>query len=397
MQLITVFLLLLSLVGCGGNLTSSTNESKSLSIAVSPSSIDTSSTYGVEQVTATFACSANDLFNTTCRVDSVRIDFNGYSYTMPLNLLLNPGEQRSVKLEVFTNSDRELEPFSYLRDVNPSTSATGWTTYSEVIGTIGSKQFAQGKEECTVDPNTGEKTCVGVSNYSGAIPNHTAGTVKITDGTQVLEETTFGVLTGDGSGYINGNSISLSFATPPQVGAFISAMYLNPLKQLSEKPAEGLKVVYNDLILTRNNDFLVDADGNAYAMITNNDITVLRPMGFKNAPLVVVYQAAPFSAYGGERIGEGDGVTTVFSLKTKYAPILEGSLSVFSESRPAEILFYNKYTGDVTVSFKEPPAEGEPIKASYIITEVNMPITITFISSELGNYTVSVPLRVSRP
>ena len=82
-------------------------------------------------------------------------------------------------------------------------------------------------------------------------------------------------------------------------------------------------------------------------------------------------------------------------MKTKYAPIVDGSLKVFTASQDGEIQYYNRNTGEITVSFASPVATTENIKASYYISHVRVPMSLVFDSSS-GEQKFNVLLEVTK-
>ena len=463
-----IFILLIS--GCGGHISGNSDEGVTVDVSVCTDSIYTTYDSEPEKITVTVQCNTDDLFNTKCRLNNARITIGTYSYDIPINISMEANEIKSFELTVFSNSDKELEPFSYLRDVNPSTSETGWTSYSEILAYPESIEIGIGSEACTTDTTcesgleynpvsdscealpyclegtlnpdtnlcetpgpdcTGDfiynaerdtceaspdcyagtfdplsgvcetipketSTCSPVKSFSATLPDHTSGTVKVSDGSQNLEETAFGLLTGSGAGSISGNDLSFTFASPPTVDSLIYAMFLTPLQPLSSIPrGYDLKIAYKDILLTEENDFLIDASGDIYATLTGNVITPLKPFGFRDSPLVASYSGEPFNAYGGESIGSGNGYDSTFSLKTKYAPHVEGTFQVFTEKQIGGIQSYNPYSGEFVATFEVPPAVGEKIKASYVLSKVITPVIVE-ISANTGTYSFLINLEVSR-
>jgi hypothetical protein len=221
----------------------------------------------------------------------------------------------------------------------------------------------------------------------------------VTDGTQVLQETTFGVLTGSGSGIVtkadSGYDVDVVFFNGPTPGVPITASYVTPLTPLSNDASAGdLQINYGTLSLKQSGNLLEDATGVAYAQLSGKALTVLKPFGCNNAAVTATYSGYPYNASGGETVGTGDGINTVFNVATKYAPIDQGAVKVFTVEQPGTIQSISPQTGNITVSFETPPLRGEAIKASYKITEVTDTITIDFLTN-LGTRTVSIPLTVT--
>lgn len=398
-RFIFIAVVMLFVAGCGGGGLSSAvgNSGPSVSVSLDTPSLSATMSDTGKSVSLTLSCSSTDLFTVECIVNKVLIGLADMSYEVPVNAVLKSGEVRTVEIPVFTNSHKEIAPFNYLRDINPSTSASNWNVMSEILGTPTSFLIGKGASQMVSDPNNpGKQISVQNNNFNSSVPSFTPGTMRVTDGTQVLDETTFGYLSGQGSGIVSGSSVNVSFTAAPATGVLIVGMYLPQLKDLAAPPqTTALKIVYDDLTLTQSGSFLQDASGNVYATVSGTKITPVRAMGFKNAPLVAVYDAPPFTSYGGAILGYADGVSKIFTMKTRYAPLVAHSARVMTERAPATIIMENPYTGDLTFSFAEPPVSGEPIKVSYIVESVNTAINLDVVTSS-GSTRFSVPFTVTK-
>ena len=402
-RVILGILALVFLASCGGGELSSSNSTTEISISLSTDHIESNNLTGNENIDVTAECSSGDLFAKECLLKGVAVSWEGESITYPLNYRIKIGESKKFTLPLISDSERILEPFSYLSDANPTVSNSNWTAYSETVGKIGSTLFATGSQTCSADPNDATKQiCTGIKSYTGYLPNYTKGTLKISDGEQVLEETTFGVLSGSGSGYIdNKNYVKITFANEPQVNSMITASYILPLSALKNSPkGNDLQMVYGTLKLKQEDIngktyLLNEADSVPYAQLISTGIVPIQSWGFRNAAVTVSYSAAPYNGSGGEVIGAGDGRSTLYHLKTKYAPIVDGSLKVFTASQDGEIQYYNRNTGELTVSFKSLVATTENIKASYYISHVRVPMSLVFDSSN-GEQKFNVLLEVTK-
>lgn len=392
-----LFLTALLLAGCGGDLVSATGGGENtLSVTIANTVIESNRLEGTESVDVTLECSGNDIFDVFCRVDSIEVSWDDNVRLIPINRKLKVGETEEMELEFFTNSDRELEPFSYLRDVNPSAASTGWTVYTEVIGEVQSRLLATTPDDCV--PNSGETAAVCPKAFSVTVDAYAPGTLCITDGSQTLEESSFGVLSGDGNGVVEsgGGEAQFQFSSTPDRQTFIMGMSVSPLRELGrDAEARDLRITYGDFTLEQEGSVLLDESGEVFGMLDGRKVVPLRSWGFRSAPVVARYSSSPFNAFGGEIIGHGDGTSSVFSLKTKHAPVLESSLEVFTDRVAGEILLLDKYTGQATVRFDEPPGYGEEIKASYVVSSVSMPIDIVFNTND-GRKEHQVLLEVSR-
>lgn len=247
------------------------------------------------------------------------------------------------------------------------------------------------------------QTCEPVKTFSAVIPNYTPGTLVVQANNQKLEEKTIGVLTGNGSGTVKkvtgGYQVDVTFSTGVAKGVPITASFITPLKPLTQtvKNEADFRFIYGDLTLYLQNSMLIDSSGKTYGMLLDRQITLSTALGNKGSTIVVTYLGEPFKASGGEILGKGDGVNKSFALKTKYAPLVPDKLVVFSEKQPGVIKFVNLSTGNIVVEFANPPAIGENILASYVISEVNKTAKIELLNQTgvQGNHDISV--RLKRP
>lgn len=240
------------------------------------------------------------------------------------------------------------------------------------------------------------QTCTPVNNFSANISDYMPGTLKIVAGDQALEEKTVGTLSGAGSGTItktdNGYAVSFSFTKAPAKGTPVNAYYLTKVKSLSNSPMdESLKITYGNLTLVQAGNYLVDGSGKTYGQISGKTITFTAPLGMNESQMIASYYGEPFNATGGVGVGKGDGKSRIFTLKTKYFPLQEGSLKVFTSNQPGDITFVNLLTGEFTVSFNTPPALGEDIKASYVLSKVN-----TVVNLDIDSFKFNIGLEVQK-
>ncbi len=248
---------------------------------------------------------------------------------------------------------------------------------------------------------TQSQTCTGIKNFVVTLPNYTPGTLNITDGTQILNESSFGVLNGAGYGTVTqiqgGYQASFSFNSVPQSGVPITASYLLPLSPLSHAPSgNDLRIVYGSNTYTYKDGLLMDQNGQACASVTGSTINPLIPMGYSPSPMVATYSGDPFNAMGGDTLGYADGINTTYTLTTKYAPISKSTLLAFTDAQPGTVTSVNETTGVFVVTFRTPPKVNEAIKASYVVTKVDLPITIDFYTNPGGEMTFTVPLSVTK-
>lgn len=399
-----ILILLLLLGGCGSGGLSSSNTPTDITFTLATDHIESTKADGDEIIETTASCSSGDLFAKECLLKSVTVTWDGHSQTYPLNYTIKISEEKTFNVSVITDSERTFEPFSYLSPSNPSAAKFGWTAYSETIGDIGSQLFALGTTTCQPDASDPTKQlCSGEKAYQGYLPPYTKGTLKITDGDQVLTEDTFGVLSGSGTGYIdNMNFLSIQFDKEPAAGAMITALFIKPLRPLAGLPqGTQTRVVYGSLKLRQEDVngqkyLLNEADETPYAEIVNRNIVPLQSWGFNNAAVTASYSASPFTGLGGEVIGKGDGRSVIFDLKTKYAPIVDGSLHVFAAGMDGDIQYYNKQSGDVTVRFPSPVPANSDIKATYYISRLRVPMTLSFETNN-GAQQFPIVLEVTAP
>lgn len=494
LYLLAVIVMSFALFACGGGgeSGSSTNTQGNIVYHFNPTSIDSSKLDGDEKVAVTAECVSNDVFASSCTIDKVMVTLDGRQTVSPLNLNLKIKEKKTFDVVVLGHAEKNLEPFSYLHDSNPSTAVTGWTSYSETIGNLDTKTIAYGNEVCTQkldvlppsqivnsatggkatftiyggtppysvfsnntayppSPNTvsasggtfsvtvtanspettitytirdsvGEtktaslninklattsvastQTCEPTKTFSAVIPDYTPGTLLIKANNQKLEETSMGVLSGDGTGTVkkvaNGYQVELTFASGVTKGVPVTASYITPLKQLSEfaKDTTSFKLIYGSLTLYLHNNVLIDSSGTAFGVLEGKKITFLNALGYKGSPIIVSYVAEPFNASGGEIVGKGNGLSKSFTVKTKYAPLVTNKLNVFSEKQPGIVKSVNSATGEIVVEFANAPANNENILASYVIAEVNKIAKVELITptGPAGNHNISV--RLKRP
>lgn len=240
------------------------------------------------------------------------------------------------------------------------------------------------------------QTCTPVNSFSFNLDGYTEGTMKIVAGDQVLEEKAIGSLSGAGSGTITkttaGYTVSFSFTKAPAKGVPINAYYLTKVKPLaSNVREESLKITYGDLTFLQAGNSIVNGSGKSYGYISGRAITFTTSPGMKESQMIASYHGDPYNAQGGVVIGKGDGVSKAFNLKTKYSPLLEGSLKVFTSSQPGVIASVNLITGEFTVTFDTPPASDEEIRVSYVLTKVN-----TVINLDIDSFKFNIALEVKK-
>jgi len=401
--LLAVFVLLHA---CGGGGFTSAIDKPDLneSVTVSETDITSTSLDGTDTVSATFSCEINDLFSDKCEFQSVEVKYPtlGLSYTIPLGLSLSNKESVQKDIKIADMGVKNLEPFVYLRDTNPSTSSSEWTIKNEVIATNKTEKIAEGYEVChdeTVpppnpdQPPTTKTVCVPGENFTGTIGNYLPGSLAIYAGSgQQLSETSFGLLTGNGSGSITKNytGYSLTFSITGGVakGSPVVASYLTTFSNVYAKGS--LTLHYGDLTLTLDKGLMKDSGGNIYAIYDNAKGTFqwVKPIGARQSVVVASYEAEPWVAVGGEVVGYGDGVNSIYKVKTKYPFIKDGTLKVFANG-PGTVLFYDPISGEATVKFGSVLPKNTAIKASYVIYKASVPVELVF-TTKTGQQTKSL-------
>lgn len=409
---IAIIIVAMAIAGC-----INTDLKTSISISLSSQDVQSTAINGDEKIQATASCTGDH----ECTVNSVTITWtdsvSGQSHSKTYQLKKTISKNSSITFDVvlIDNSDREFAPFSYLRSSNPTTANTGYTSYSESIAkpTFETNTTTPAvNSQCTSDvtsvtvgtpPNDVTYSCVQFNLTP--VANYVRGTLKVSDYTQGVQETgSFGNLSGDGTGYllstwyvkfnsgVDGTMGSLFvFYQKKSVGSGTSDL------ELSNEPlGSDLKLVYGSTTLTQSGSSLVNSSGIIYGYISGKNITLNRPLGYSDSDIVATYTGEPFTSIGGEVLGYGDGVNTTYTFKTRYAPIYEGSLTVFTSDGVAQTIYNNIYTGEVTAVFSSPVSLNKAIKASYKTSSTNrMPFTVK-ISTDKGDYSFPVYLQVSQ-
>jgi hypothetical protein len=412
---IAIIMVATAIAGC-----INTDLKTSISISLSSQDVQSTKLDGDEKIQAIASCTGDH----ECTVNSVTISWtdsvSGQSHSKTFQLKKTVSKNSSLTFDVvlIDNSDREYSPFSYLRSSNPTNANTGYTSYSE---SIAQPTFGSNVTTPAVNPLcTSSVTSIAV--YDTSIPpvlirtdsctqfnltpvtDYVRGTLKVTDYTQSVQETgSFGNLSGDGTGYllstwyvkfnsgVDGTMGSLFvFYQKKSVGSGTSDL------ELSNSPlGNDLKLVYGSTTLTQSGTSLVDSTGIIYGYISGKNITLSRPLGYSDSDIVATYTSEPFVSIGGEVLGYGDGVNKTYSFRTKYAPLYDGSLTVFTSAGAAQTVSSNKYTGDVTAVFSSAVPLNTPIKASYRTSSTGrMAFTVKF-DTDKGQFSFPVYLQVN--
>lgn len=389
-------LLSILLISCGGGLTSAISNSKGITETVTMDSteIKSNSIDSVDKVSVTFGCEIKDLFLDKCNFDSVEVNYPslGYSYSIPLGISLKNKEQKTMDIKIADESVKLYGPFAYLRDTNPSTSSTEWTVVTEVLARPQTQYLASGYEVCHEEQQPGnpppppKTVCVPGENFVAFLSgDYTPGTLAIYGGSgKLLEETSFGLLTGQGSGSITkttgGYNLNFHITGGVPKGASIIASYLTLFEKFTSKGEFALQ--YGDLSLVMDTGVLKDSSNKIYGLYkADGSIEWIQPLGNRPSAVVARYETDPWVGYGGEIVGEGDGSSSIYEVQTRYPYIKDNTLKVFSDVGPGKVLFYDKYTGKITVKFDAAIPKGTKIKASYVVYRVITPVELTFKTS----------------
>jgi len=305
-----------------------------------------------------------------------------------------------VEVPVMSIADKLSSPYVYLNEVNPTT--IGASYFSEVLATPKSTLIGKGKcveiEECT-QVNEEEQVCevieVCQKEFTGTIGDRLVGTLIITDGSQVLKEENFGVLSGDGSGIVNGNTVQVSFNTPPQDGALIVAYYLTAPQPVSRDYIK-LTLVYGDTVIEEENGLLKIGDNYVGEIDENGNLYFYTVLGYKNAPMVAFYYSPP--TVGGELAGYGNG-STAYRLRTRYRPIDPASVKVLAEGQgyaeDGYVQWVDSATGEITVVFPRPVPEGVPIFVQYRLTDFFEKVKVYLETDKGSHYAGEITLHIT--
>ena len=420
--------------GCGGKSSTSDGRPAEMSVTVSEKTITGTTADVPINADMKLSCETDDLFSSACKANKAIINMGSYKNEVPLNIKLSGNDSKVVDITVFSESDLLMPPFLYLFDENPSNAVTRWSSYSEVIGEtrtglIGKTTetcitreippsnpcppdlpeeetpsgenetpegvVTQGAEECSDIPQTVTE-CTPDRTYELALPPYTPGTLKIIERTNYIGEATLGYLSGNGNGYVANGVAYITFDYDPPKDSDIIAVFISPLKPLAHMPyGNDVKLTYGSLVLNQNGDFLVDAGGEAYATVSGNTIGFIKAAGSVGAPMIVSYSGEPYMTTGGEFTGYGDGVNTLYAVKTKHAPLKPDTLRVFTPEQPGEIRSVNLATGEILAEFERAPRADERIMVSYVLARAASVIGITIVTDS-GNSYFEIPVEITK-
>ena len=420
--------------GCGSGSSASDGRHAEMSVNISDKTITGTTADVPINADIKLSCETDDLFSSTCKANKAIINMGSYKNEVPLNIKLSGNNSKVMALPVFSQSDLLMPPFLYLFDENPSNAVTRWSSYNEVIGEtrtelIGKTTEAcitkeippsnpcppdlpeeetpsgenenpeevviQSAEECSDIPQTVTE-CTPDRTYELALPPYTPGTLKIIERTNYIGETALGYLTGNGNGYVANGVAHIMFDYDPPKDSDIIAVFISPLKPLDHMPyGNDVKLTYGFLVLNQSGDLFVDSRGEAYATISGNAITFVKAAGNSGAPMIVSYSGEPYMTSGGEFAGYGDGVSTVYPVKTKYAPLKPDTFRVFTPEQPGEILSANPATGEILVEFERAPRADERIMVSYVLARAATVIGVTIVTDS-GNSYFDIPIEITK-
>jgi len=383
-------------LSCGGS-GFNTGKGVNVSASISTRFVNTSvSNYTNEESILSVSVSSDDIVRRSVYFKQARLVYKDLSGAVqrtsvfPLEFSLKSGESKSVKITLFSVADRFAVPYIYLNPVNPTTFGANYQ--EQILAKPVSLVLGQG--EC--HKVGGTEVCR--TDFSGTFPEDiTPGTCKVTAGSQVLEEKTFGILEGDGSGVVLGNTIRVSFRKGPSTGTYVVAKCLSAIKPI-ERDYISLQLVYGNVIYSVNDYGLIkDPQGNVVGEVSpNGQVKFYIALTYKDFPLVAFYYYGPI--LGGELIGYGNGGST-YRLKLRYSPVDPDSVKVLAYdgmgfSVFCIVLSVNSSSGEVTFTCPRAIPSGVPIYAQYRLTEVFQKIDV-WVDTDVGSVLAgTVDLRV---
>ncbi len=361
----------------------------------------------------TLSFTANCDAGVSCVVNSATVRWitaTGQTITKAtaLNKVINAKANASLTITILSDSDRVFAPLVYLKDDNPSKAQTSYTNYSETIGEIAyTKTGLTGRSGCTADSTS--TNCTRFENVPSY--DYTRGTMRFTNFVLSLQESTsIGTLTGDGSGLYNSTARTwlLNFNKGIPEGSEIYAMYIKPLRQLSNFPTgRDLKVYYDTLVLQQDSSDRLVSGTTVYGSVIGRQIELTRAMGFRNAPITVSYSGDPIRRYGGELLGTAAsscrGNVCTFNLQKSLpslgitALIKSSSIQVFTNDKVGLVKTYDPNSGTLTVEFdpSTPLHPQEEISVSYVFSFLSIPVYVDIDTSH-GKKSFVVRLEITK-
>jgi hypothetical protein len=383
----------LSCGGSGFNTGKGVNVSASISTRVVNTSV---SNYTNEESSLSVSVSSDDIVRRSVYFKQARLVYKDLSGAVqrtsvfPLEFSLKSGESKSVNITLFSVADGLSVPYIYLNPVNPTTFRANYR--EQTLARPVSLVLGQG--ECHMVGSV--EVCR--TDFSGTFPEDiTPGTCKVTAGSQVVEEKTFGLLEGDGSGVVLGNTIHVSFSKGPSTGTYVVAKCLSAIQPI-EHDYISLQFAYGDVIYSVNNYGLIkDPKGNVVGEVSpDRRVKFYIALTYKDFPLIAFYYYGPI--LGGELIGYGNGGST-YRLKLRYSPVDPDSVKVLADDGmgftvSCIVQSVNSSSGEVTFTCPRVIPSGVPIYAQYRLTEIFQKIDV-WVDTDVGSVLAgTVNLRV---
>jgi len=380
LMIFSVTLLVLS-CGGGGSSFKTSKETKTSAYLNGGYLVSSVSQYKVDSVSLTVEAVNEDIFPKEVIVKSVKLEYydeltgekRREKNITVIRKIENTGSL-SLSVPVMEIADKLSPPYTYINEVNPTT--FGATYYTEILAVPKYALIGKGKceeqERCTTV--NGQQTCEFVKvckrDFQGTIEDRLPGTLVVTDGKSFIKEEQPGVLTGDGSGIVQGNTVYVSFQTPPEDGSLVVAYYLSKPKPLSRDYLR-LKIAYGDTLIEEENGLLKVNNNYVGEIDENGNLKFYSSLGYKNSPLVAFYYGSP--TVGGEFAGWGNR-GEIYKLTTKYKPVDPQSVKVIAEgngfSEEGFVQWVEAATGKITVVFPRPVPEGVPIYVQYRVSDL---------------------------
>jgi len=368
---------------CGGGLGGG-EKSVSVSGTFSPPSLEVQyDTSLPASISVEFAVSSSDVISKSVSFNKLVMVYKGLDgrthkvREVPLGFSLKAGERTSLSVEVFWPSDRTLEPYVYLSPNNPSS----FVSVPRSVVLASPVSFVIGIGD-------GTRT-----NFSATLAEPVSvGTCQVVAGSQTLNETSLGVLTGNGSGVVSETSVSVSFSTAPNSGVHVILSCLSQMSAIDE-PYTELSFSYADKTYYEDGGLIKDGNVVVGRMDGSRPV-LLSAIGFKNSPFTAHYVKAEG---GGEKATEGNG-GRFYRFRTKYAPIDASSVKVVakvgSDLIYCDVLNVNENVGEVDVQCSADVPVGSSIYVYYVLKEVLERVELFVDTSEGRKFLGTLNLRV---